>query len=264
MKHTEISRNNLDEFLDCAANAARTAGLHALDHNSRRKDILLASAHDVKLKLDRECQVIAEAAIRARFPDHAILGEESAVLNAADSGLVWIIDPIDGTVNFFHGLPLWCCSIALLDNGKTIAGAVYAPVLDELYTARADGDASCNGKKIIVSGTRRLEDAIVATGIDRKTRDLSQSMRLFERLTAAIQRPRIMGAAALDICHVACGKTDGYHESGIFLWDAAAGGLIVERAGGKAEILRRAEGLQVSFMASNGHIHEQFKQLLTA
>ncbi len=262
MKQHDSKSSKLDSFLDCAKETARVAGNYAMDQRGRRGEIILASAHDVKLQLDQECQAVAEHAIRARFPDHRIMGEESTTWNAADSGLVWIIDPIDGTVNFFHGLPLWCCSVALLENGRTIAGAVYAPVMNEIYTARAGGTAYCNGKPISVSGTRRIEEAIVATGIDKKTRDLSNSMRLLERLTSTIQRPRIMGSAALDICHVACGKADGYYESGIFLWDAAAAGLIAERAGGHPEILSQGEGLQISFMATNGHIHEALRQIL--
>ena len=262
MTRHALSSPGLDELLQCAEAAARAAGRHALEQERRRNEVFQASAHDVKLKLDLECQAIADEAIRKRFPDHLIFGEESGEKGDPNATLIWIIDPIDGTVNFSHGLQLWCCSVAALSNGETIAGAVFAPVLDECYTARRGGPACCNGNPIAVSKTSRVEDAIVATGIDRKTRELSESIRLFERLTQRVQRPRIMGSAALDICHVACGKSDGYYESGIYLWDAAAGRIIVEQAGGRSEILRRDGDLRISFMATNGRIHETLKQIV--
>lgn len=250
-----------DDLLTCAETAARKAGAHALHQSRRRNEVIQLSAHDVKLKLDQECQAVAEHIIRARFPQHRILGEESGG-KQLDTGIVWVIDPIDGTVNYFHGLPLWCCSVAIRSDGKTVAGAVYAPVLDECYTARIGKPARCNGKRMAVSATRRIEQAIVATGLNKQGQDSSDSMAFFRRLSTKIQRLRIMGSAALDICHVACGKADGYFESGIYLWDIAAGSLIVEQAGGRSEILDRGNGHRISFMATNGHLHDSLKELL--
>ena len=132
------------ELLSCAVAAASAAGRHAYDNLSRRGSTLLNARHDVKLELDVECQRVAETVIRSRFPDHALLGEEDPEDRPEDlaSGrLQWVIDPIDGTINFFHGLPHWCCSVAVRRGGDSLAGAVYAPVMDELYTATAAGPA---------------------------------------------------------------------------------------------------------------------------
>lgn len=253
---------NADELLSCAKQAAQKAGLHALRQSHRRHEVVQSFAHDVKLELDQECQVIAEDMIRSRFPGHGVMGEES-VEKDSDTEFLWIIDPIDGTVNFFHGLPIWCCSVAVQSRGRIIAGAVYAPVMDECYTACVGKPALCNGKPIKVSGIRGLEQAVISTGLDKSSQDLSDSIKLFTLLSMKTQKLRVMGSAALDICHVACGKADGYYESGIYLWDVAAGSLIVEQAGGYSEILERA-GNRIRFMATNSYLGKPFKRILTS
>ena len=252
---------DLDALLACAIAAARAAGLHALRHSRRRREVALRFAHDIKLILDRECQAVAERVIRRRFPRHGILGEEdSRARPPAD--IRWIIDPIDGTVNFFHGLPLWCCSVAVQVRGRTVAGAVFAPELEECYTARMGRPAHCNGKPIAVSTISRLKDAVIATGIAKEAERGPQSCAMFRKLCFHSQKMRIMGSAALDICNVACGKIDAFYESGIFLWDMAAGGLIAEQAGGRSEILAAGPGHRVNFLASNGRIHAALKKLI--
>jgi myo-inositol-1(or 4)-monophosphatase len=253
-------------LLDCAEAAARAAGAHALAHSGRRGQVVRAFAHDVKLRLDRECQDRVEAIIRRRFPNHAILGEESETPAGPDtqSETVWVVDPIDGTVNFFHGLPWWCCSVAVQHNGRTLAGAVVAPALGECFTARAHGPACRNGRPIRVSTTARPADALVLTGVDKRRSRAGDSFRMFAALAAATQKARVLGAAALDLCRVACGEADAYYEGGIYLWDVAAGGLIVERAGGRAEILPGAPGPdRLRFLATNGRLHAAFRRLLS-
>ncbi len=140
---------SLDRLLACAEAAARAGGKHALKHNHRRRIIAETFAHDVKLKLDRECQDVAERMIRKCFPRAVILGEENTIAPAA-ADVLWIIDPIDGTVNYFHGLPLWCCSVGVQVRGRAAAGAVYAPMLEECYTAHRECRATCNGKPLAV------------------------------------------------------------------------------------------------------------------
>ena len=252
---------DLDAWLDCAVAAAQSAGRHALRHKRRQREVARRFAHDVKLVLDRECQTVAEGVIRRHFPRHGLLGEEDRQA-AAPAAIRWIIDPIDGTINFFHGLPLWCCSIAVQVQGRTVAGAVFAPELEDCYTARTGRPALCNGRPIAVSTISRLKDAVISTGIAKESDGSPKHYHLFRALSANTQKVRIMGSAALDICHVACGKTDGFHESGIYLWDVAAGSLIVERAGGQAEILKSGPGHRVDFMASNGRINPAFKKLV--
>jgi myo-inositol-1(or 4)-monophosphatase len=254
------------QLLECAVAAARAGGGHALANMGRRAEALARLKHDVKLKLDVESQEKAESVIRARFPDHAILGEEDpyeARIPRNDSGCLWIIDPIDGTVNFSHGLPAWCCSVAVQRGQQVVAGAVFAPELNRLFTAAIGQPALCNGEPIHVSSTPTLAASIVCTGTGKNSETGMSPFQFFERIATAAQRPRITGCAALDICFVACGAADGYFESGVFLWDVAASGLIVQQAGGRAEPLEFFDAKRLRFVASNGLIHEELKQLLT-
>lgn len=223
----------------------------------------MVSAHDVKLKLDVECQAIAERTILQAFPGHAILGEETAGDAApTHSPYVWIIDPIDGTVNFSHGLPFWCCSVAVQYQGRTVAGAVYGPALKELFTATVDGPARCNGRRLRVSETRRFDAAMVLTGLDQKLTRHMPRLGVFQAIAENARKARVMGAAALDICRVAAGQADGYFESGIYTWDVSAAGLVVERAGGKTESLAAMGPHRMMFMATNGRIHRTMKRLI--
>ena len=271
---------SLDSLLKCAIAAARAAGKHASANRSRRREIVHTYAHDVKLKLDGECQKKAEKIICTTFPGHSILGEEDfnstatamdlrlsfrgGAMSARDGlgPVQWIIDPIDGTVNFTHGVRLWCSSVAACVNGRVVAGAVYAPDLDELYVAASDRLATCNGKAIRVSGVAKLADAMVATGQDRGVIPGLPPFELLTVIGANAQKARVMGSAALDLCQVARGAMDGYFEAGIYVWDIAAAGLIVCRAGGKAELLARLAAGRLCFLATNGHIHAEMKKLL--
>jgi myo-inositol-1(or 4)-monophosphatase len=253
----------LASLLACAADAVQTAGSHAFRHIARRNVTTRTYKHDVKLKLDRECQEKAETSIRRRYPDHLILGEEDSTTHpphrSADA-YQWIIDPIDGTVNFSHGLPLWCCSIAVRRGPNILAGAVYAPALNELYTASLEQPSLRNGSRIHVSAIKRLGEAIILTGLDKHVTSRIPPFGIFERISANVQKTRIFGSAALDMCRVACGQAEGYFESGIYIWDVAAAGLIVQQAGGKAEILKDQGNNRLCFVASNGPIHSALKK----
>jgi myo-inositol-1(or 4)-monophosphatase len=252
-------------LLECAVAAAQAAGGHAQRNFRRRRDAIRNTAHDVKLRLDLECQERAEAVIRAACPDHAILGEErlrGRREREAASEYQWIIDPIDGTVNFSHGLPMWCSAVAVRRGEETLAGAVYAPQLGELYTATAGGPALVNGSRIRVSDIGRLAKSIVFTGVDR--RGNIPPLELLRSIALRVQRARVTGSAALDICRVARGQGEGYFEVGIFLWDMAAAALIVDRAGGRTEILERRPNHGVSFLATNGLVHAALRRLVRA
>lgn len=262
----EVPRSAL---LETAIKAAQTAGHHALANRHRKSETILVADHDVKLKLDLECQAIAENIVRTAFPDHALLAEESAdrgqpAHNPKGSPYQWIIDPIDGTVNFSHGLPWWCCSIAVTYHGVTQAGAVYAPATNELFTATRGGQACCNGQPLAVSGVSTLKGAMILTGLDQKLTRTMGRLELFRGIADSVQKARVMGAAALDLCRVAGGQADGYFEGGVYTWDVAAAGLIVEMAGGRAETLAEPSPHQVLFMATNGHLHDEFKAFLTS
>jgi len=253
-----------DALLSCALEAARAGGGHAMGNLHRRRKYISAAKHDIKLELDVECQKIIEKTILARHPDHSILGEEETGLDRAkaEAPYEWIVDPIDGTVNFYHGMPFWCCSVAVRGGGKTLAGAVYAPETGETYAAAADGPATCNGRPIRVSGTETVAESLITTGLDKSEKPGSRHHAFFDAITLACRRSRILGSAALDILRVAQGHADGYFEAGIFIWDIAAAALIVERAGGRCELIGEAGGGRIRFMATNGLIHEELRATL--
>ncbi len=222
---------SLTHLLDVAICAAEAAGKHALNNKHRRTETTETFTHDVKLVLDLECQKLAEEVIASEFPAHGILGEEE-VREVADEAYEWIIDPIDGTMNYSHGFPYWCSSVAVRYNQKILAGCVYAPEFDNYYTAHIEEPAKCNGEPIKVSGTKHLQDALVFTGLSKDLDSAhDQHLNTFRMLALNTQKVRINGAAALDICYVASGASDGFFETGIYLWDYAAAGLIAEQAG---------------------------------
>lgn len=250
-----------DDLLGVALEAATTAGRHAFQNSHRRQEIAESFAHDVKLKLDLECQRKAEEVIRSHFPDHQLLGEEGGTYDEA-ADILWIIDPIDGTVNFQHGLPLWCCSIAVRAGGHIAAGAVVLPAMKETYAARRGGAATRNGEPIHVSETPRLDEALVLTGLSKNINTNLYCMDVLKAVSLKAQKTRIMGAAAVDICHVACGRADGYFESGIYLWDIAAAGLIAECAGARTEIFEKISDVRYRYLCTNGRIHDELKRVV--
>jgi myo-inositol-1(or 4)-monophosphatase len=259
------------DLLTAAIAAVECGGNHATRNWNRRKQAVKTFAHDIKLDLDIECQEKIEQQILAQFPGHKCLGEEDASLDVkqkvdpAAQGYEWIIDPIDGTVNFSNGLPTWCCSVAVreIPSGIVRAGAVYAPMLQALYSASLSGTATKNGQPIHVSACTSLSQGIVMTGMDKNLEPGLPPLTYFRHIAVSARKARINGSAALDLCWVAEGAADGYFEGSIYLWDIAAAGLITERAGGQTEILKkRGEPNQLSFLASNGHIHQELRQVL--
>ena len=249
------------DLLACAVEASNAACEHALSNLHRRAEADSVHEHDVKLALDRECQQVAETVIRKRFPEHAILGEESAE-RIERPGVLWIIDPIDGTVNFSHGLRHWCNSIAVQVDGERVAGVVQAPQLAELYTASIEQPSRLNGEPIRVSRVPRLQAAIALTGIARTFLHDEAAFGYLRAVSGASQKVRLLGAAALDLCQVAAGRVDAFFEAGIYLWDMAAGDLIVRQSGGVSTVLEQLEPLKVRYFASNGLVHEELRQVL--
>ncbi len=246
------------QLAEVCVEACRTAGDHALDNRHRREETLATYDHDIKLVMDRECQTIAEQVVHAHFPDHAILGEEGAIETTHD--FEWIIDPIDGTANYTRGLPTWCCSIAVRRSGRVLAGCVYVPVLGETFTATADGPALLNGKPIHVSGVSTLGKATFFGGL---TKDLDpRAVALFSDLAPRVSKIRMIGCAAIDTCHVACGRSDGYYEPGIYIWDIAAAGLIAERAGASITDWKRSEANGCRFLCTTPAIHDGLKKII--
>src|SRR5687767_6841923 len=216
---------------------------------------------DLVTETDREIQRTFRALVTRRFPGHVVLGEEFSAASERDETppFCWLFDPIDGTTNFAHGLPIFCSSLALEIDGEIVVGAVYDPTRRELFTAERGQGAWLNGAPLVVSTTDALIDSLLVTGfhygIQRDPEELVSLFRDFIRTSRAVRR---LGSAALDMCYVAAGRFDGYWESKIQPWDVAAGALIVTEAGGRVSTIggdpfRSRAG---SVIASNGRIHD--------
>jgi myo-inositol-1(or 4)-monophosphatase len=229
----------LSHLLDTALCAAEAAGKHAQANKHRRTETTDTFKHDIKLVLDVECQAIAEEVIASEFPRHSILGEEGSRHNSI-SNYEWVIDPIDGTLNYSHNFPYWCSSVAVRYNDKVVAGCVYAPELNKFYTAHIEEPAKLNGEPIHTSEERVLEDALIFSGLSKNLQTgTSAHIDFFRKMAVSARKIRVNGAAALDLCHVAEGVGDGYVETGIHIWDYAAAGLIAEQAGGSLALYPR-------------------------
>ena len=242
-------------ILAVAKFAAMRSAAYASSQSARRHDANSANRRDVKHKLDVECEAMARQLLLDAFPGSDILGEESCTVfdgpqPKAPAGLQWIVDPIDGTINFFHNLPYWCCSIAARVDGEVVAGVVYSPESHLCYEATIDGPALCNGEPIHVSDIADPSLAIVNTGEDKALAD-NRYIEFFHSLCDHCQRPRINGSAALDLCAVAHGRADAYFQTGIYIWDVAAARLICERAGGQCDILAYRGGYRMALLGTN-------------
>ena len=197
--------------------------------------------------------------IKTSFPEHHILSEEIGEI-IQDSNYKWIIDPIDGTVNFAHGIPICCVSIGIEQDGKMIMGAVYNPFMNELYFAEKGQGATLNEKKIRVSKKEKLINACMVTGFPYTYLDMPNGpLQVFERFIRQGIPVRRLGSAAIDLCWVAAGRFDGFYEHKLQAWDSAAGFIIVEEAGGKVTDLKGDvySPYQPGIIASNGIIHDE-------
>jgi len=222
--------------------AAHATGAVMRQNLREPKKINAVSSHDIKLALDVQCQRLIDRRLHAKFPEIALLGEEGTARDQ-ESELRWVVDPIDGTVNYTYGIPHACVSIALQernaedadyeDGYRTMVGVVYDPFCDELWTAIRGGPARLNGKVIHASRRRRLADSIVSIGFAKNRASLEGALPYFVWLARRVRKIRMMGSAALGLTYVATGRFDAYIERGINLWDIAAGGLIIECAGGE-------------------------------
>lgn len=220
--------------LDAAVAAAGRAGDFLRERFLQPHIVDEALAHDIKLRLDKETQQLITAELSQRFPDISVLGEEgNSGPEQAESR--WIIDPIDGTVNYFYGLPIFCVCIALEHRGRLVLGCVVDPMQRECFTALAGQGAFCNGRPIAVSSRSRLAEAVIFAGHGTHDGSGEAGIRRFAYLSARVRKMRILGSAALSLCYIAAGRMDAYIESRISLWDFAAARVILEAAGGVLE-----------------------------
>ncbi len=272
----------LNQALAVAIKAARAAGkvMHANWHKPKR--VKLDDIHDIKLELDVRCQKLIEKILRAAFPKIPLLGEEG------DSGDVkaqyrWVVDPIDGTVNYFYGMPHAAVSIALQrrdacrvtsdekttprsaqnpatrhSSHVTLLGVIYGPFTDELWTTVRGEPTRLNGKIVRVSNRSKLEDAVIAMGFSKDRDNIEKSLPHLNRLARRVKKIRVMGSAALELAYVASGRLDAYIERTINLWDVAAGQLLVENAAGEFYALPAPHG-KLRMCADNGKLRKKLQ-----
>lgn len=269
LKESKLMKTSeLKKALECAVEAAQGAGALMRKNKTAVKKINYACQHDIKLDLDVRCQKLIEQYVLKAFPETAVLGEEG-VLGDSNSEYRWVIDPIDGTVNYAYGIPHACVSIALQQVAKSkkpqsILGVVYDPFCDELWTAIRGETSRLNGKKIAVSKRPRLEESIIAIGFAKEGQNVKANLPVFNDLLPRVRKMRMMGSAALALTYVASGRFDGYVEMGVRLWDIAAGGLIVECAGGEFLSEEFGEDHSYRMVASNGVIGKKLKSITKA
>jgi myo-inositol-1(or 4)-monophosphatase len=248
-----------------AQDAAARAGALLRARYGEGQQVSFKSEVDLVTAVDHEAEALIVTAIRAAFPDHGIVAEESAAIGPSGNGYRWYVDPIDGTTNFAHAYPHFAVSIGVEHDGEPLLGVVYDPMRDECFTAGRREGASLNGRRIAVSSTATLDAALLATGFpyDRR-RHAGFYLAFFEAAMRRSQGVRRGGSAALDLCWVGCGRLDGFWEWKLKPWDTAAGRLVVREAGGRtttfAGAAHRLDGFETA--ASNGAIHDELIALL--
>lgn len=250
-------------MLNIAVKAARRAGsvINRASFDLDKLTVTRKQHNDFVTEVDQAAEQAVIRTIAEAYPDHAFLAEESGQTGASDH--VWIIDPLDGTTNFLHGMPQYCVSIALQSKGVLTHAVIFDPNRNELFTASKGAGAFLNERRIRVSKRIKMEEALIGTGFPfRKNADIDEYLKAFKAValnTAGIRRP---GSAALDLAYVACGRYDGFWEMGLSPWDMAAGALMVREAGGLVTDLTGGDAYleQGSIVAGTP---KMFRQLLT-
>jgi len=270
----------LNKALAATVDAAQAAGALMRKNLNAEKKANEITSHDIKLELDVRCQKLIEKKLYAAFPEVALLGEEGDTGDES-AEYRWVVDPIDGTVNFARGIPHAAVSIALQKKVspsarrasspqrkkgihatrsteyETLLGVVYDPFQNELWTALRGQPARLNGRVIRVSKATHLKDCIVSIGFAKNRSNLERALPYFTWLARRVMKIRMMGSAALALTYVASGRLDVYIERGISLWDIAAGGLILECAGGKFWYGATPGRYKYRMIASNGLVHKK-------
>ena len=260
--------SEIENFLSVAESLARRAGDLCLEIQQNLGDVHYKSKKDVVTRADIASEKLIVDTLRETFPTHSIRTEEAGVIEGTDPRYRWIIDPVDGTVNFSRGIPLWGISIALHFEGKPLVAAINLPKLGELYTASKGGGAFMNGKPIQVSRESDSIHAIVSNG-DFNVGDVAkineQNSRNFAREAEAFERVKCLGSAVVEGCFTACGRIDCFVMTMSYPWDIAAIALMVEEAGGKST---RIDGQPLEFVDAeqavftNGLLHQNLVDIL--
>jgi myo-inositol-1(or 4)-monophosphatase len=257
----------LADTLRVAQEVAREAGKILLDGWGTRPTVGFKS-EDINLvtEYDKRSEALIVERLARAFPDDRIVAEEGTTAGEARPGArIWYVDPLDGTTNFAHGLPLFSVSLGLWVDDRAVAGVVEAPAVGWSFAGTVTGGGSTfNGRPIAPSATDRLGGALLVTGFPYERNPVQNNLAEWTAFTAAAQGTRRLGSAALDLCFVACGWLDGYWERALHPWDLVAGAAIVEGAGGRATELDGSPfvGTTGRVLASNGHLHDQMIRVL--
>jgi myo-inositol-1(or 4)-monophosphatase len=245
-------------FVQGMSEIAREAGAFLMPYFRRRVAIEYKGEADLVTEADRGSEALIRKRVKALWPDHDVLGEEEGLIDTG-SDYRWYVDPLDGTTNFAHSFPMFCVSLGLEHKGIRVAGVVYDPTRDEMFTAAKGGGAFLNGEPIHASKIANLTESLVATGFPSKKRHKNPNIHFYHQITLKTHGIRRAGSAALDLCYVAAGRLEAFWEFNLNPWDTAAGVLIVEEAGGKVSGFDGAP-FQINSnetLASNGLIHGQ-------
>ncbi len=259
-----MNKKKLATLLNAAVTAAKLGGKILRSKAAAKKRIAYKGKVNLVTQVDRLSERTIVGYLRRRFPRHSFLAEEGG-RSQAPSELMWVIDPLDGTTNYAHGYRSYCVSIALSCSGEVVLGVVYDPNLEELFTAVRGGGAFLNGRRISVSSTRTLSRSLLATGFPYDVRESrNNNLDHFSNFALGAQAVRRAGSAALDLCHTACGRFDGYWELKLGPWDVAAGSLMVLEAGGRVTDFKGGpfDMHLKELLASNGLIHRQMLEVL--
>ena len=242
--------------LEAAISAAREAGGVLREGFGWQHSIRYKGEVDVVTEVDEQAEQVIQEILLGAFPSYGMLAEEGGWLPGEENAR-WIVDPLDGTTNYAHGLPIFAVSIALERAGEVVLGLVHDPMREETYVAERGGGATLNDEPIRVSDTDESNQALIATGFPYDRDKMPVALDLFGRFAVLTRGMRRLGSTALDLCYVASGRLDGYYERGIWAWDIAAGSLVLEEAGGKVTDYRGREldleGREI--VASNGALH---------
>jgi myo-inositol-1(or 4)-monophosphatase len=253
----------MSQFLDFAVETAREAGAILRAEFDRPKQISYKGEVDIVTESDRRSEALIVSRLRKYYPSHGIIAEEGSGVAAADATYCWHVDPLDGTTNFAHGYPCFAVSIGLAENGRPVAGVVFNPVTDELFSAARGQGAHLNSKRIQVSAVEKLAVSLVATGFPTHQRKRSANINHYWEFTLRSHGVRRDGAAAIDLCAVACGRFDAFWEFGLKSWDSAAGVVILEEAGGTVTDLNGAPYVLGGphILATNGRVHAEVQEV---
>ena len=256
----------MSDILPMVESIARQAGAILMGGYGHVRHIQQKGVIDLVTEFDKRSEGLILSFLQQEFPDHSILAEESG-RNETISEYLWMIDPLDGTTNFAHGIPIFSVSIGLLKNNVPLVGVVYDPFRDEMFSAELGHGATLNNEPIQVSSRADLGQAVISTGFPYDVRtNPRNNLAQFAQFQLRTQAVRHLGSAALDCTWTAMGRLDGYWEFGVQPWDIGAGALIVLEAGGRVTFVDGDEGFlsTTSILVSNGLLHEQMLNVLSA